>query len=233
MKRVLTPLARAFSIMAGSMYFAPQLSANPSFLQGAAYIGGSVVQSYSTSYVMAIANGMSASDARSAAINSAKNSFVITSLEVSALMMRAEMVAQSKLDGRNASGDSLGVRGDNFKGAGGRVLEGCPTAACGSPSLLGGHQGQQGMFLGMKYDSGSLIDWMLESYAGTHDFLNNPWWYNSLGQAKNLAGLRYAFSEYVMNYTVNVALATPFAMATMVGPYTASVLTNDLLNNGQ
>ncbi len=41
------------------------------------------------------------------------------------------------------------------------------------------------------------------------------------------------FSECVMNYAVNIVAAAPFAAATMVGPYTASYLTNDTLVYGQ
>ncbi len=84
------------------------------------------------------------------------------------------------------------------------------------------------------YGPGSLFDTVLEAYGGSHDFFNGlAGWYNEFGQAINLTGMRFAFSEYVMNWAVNLVAATPFAVATMVGPYTASYSTNVTLVYGQ
>jgi len=222
------------AIMAASMYVAPGLAADPSFWQVAAYVAESSAQSYATSYVSARANGMSDDEARGAALKAARSAAVITTLEGVAMMMRAEML-RSDLDERDVSGQSVGVRGDRSKLAGGRVPEGCLSlTTCGAPSPLGGFQGQGGKFLWMDYNPGSLFDTVLEAFSGPHDFFNGlTGWYNEWGQARDLTGMRFVFSEYVMNYAVNIVAAAPFAAATMVGPYTASYLTNDTLVYGQ
>ena len=166
----------------------------------------------------------------------------------------------------NASGVSVGVNGDNFKLAGGRIIlsdwcaEGrCEKAPDDAPtksgykenpdgtvifspkdqngnvitldsfielyqswrSPMGGHQGDNGQMVlaGMKfeYDQGSFLDKLAESYAGTHDILNSPIWYDTLGNGKNLEGTVIGKIGDVLNIT-NVGLATPIAMSVLLPP---------------
>lgn len=130
----------------------------------------------------------------------------------SALLMRAKMVEQSRLDhlGRNASGKSVGFNGDGFKLGGGRYDE---VHLNGNPSPLGGHQGGQGQIFGMPYKPGSFPDRLVEAYAGPHDFLNS-WGYNQFG---NLAkqNLFEGFLGATLN-PLNVVIATPVVAASVI-----------------
>jgi hypothetical protein len=123
--------------------------------------------------------------------------------------MREAMVEQSKIDPRNAAGASDGFRGDHFK------LGGC-RAPCTS-SLLGGAQGGSGFFFGHAYAPGSFLDHLIETYAGPHDFLNAPLFYNSVGNNVVRTGVLSSIIEPVS--FANVAVATPFAIASVIPPY--------------
>jgi RHS repeat-associated protein len=128
----------------------------------------------------------------------------LSSLTWASLEMREAMIEQSlkNRSGKNASGVSAGFRGDGFK------LGGCRWPCTWSP--LGGAQGEVGSFFKMKYAPGSFLDHLIETYAGPHDFLNNPIFYDSGG---NNIG-RGPFFE-VANYA-NLAVATPFAAASVI-----------------
>lgn len=136
----------------------------------------------------------------------------LSSLTWAAREMRSAMIEQSRLNaqGRNSSGVSEGFRGDGFK------LGGCRWPCKGSP--LGGVQGGTGSFFGVDYAPGSFIDQVVETYAGPHDFLNSPVFYDELG---NAAG-RWAGLD-VIN-AANVVAATPFAVASVIPPYAYGVL---------
>lgn len=125
-----------------------------------------------------------------------------SSLTWASLEMRETMIRQSQRDPRNASGVSEGFRGDGFK------LGGCRAPCKWSP--LGGAQGQAGNFFGMDYAPGSILDRLVETYAGPHDFLNSPFFYNNAG---NNIGRWTGFE--VIN-VANVVAATPFALASAV-----------------
>jgi len=146
-----------------------------------------------------------------------KISMVLSLLTYSATKMRQAMVAQSRLDKRNAAGQSVGSKGDNFKLGGGRFN---PSVQVQKPSPFGGIQGQGGRFFGFRYHQGSFIDRLVEAYAGPHDYLNSEYWYDPLtGNIKNgLIGPR-AFVGEIINFA-NIVPATPFTAASVVPAYT-------------
>jgi filamentous hemagglutinin len=164
----------------------------------------------------------------------------------------------------NKSGTSVGVNGDNFKLAGGRLVlaNWCADGRCTKDpntvsgyaensdgtvifnpgadakgnnftiedvlkkypdwiSPMGGHQGGQGYMsllgVSFNYNNGSVFDKIAESYAGTHDTLNSIIWYDELGNGKNLDGTIVGSVGDVTN-RINVGLATPFALSTLLPP---------------
>lgn len=60
------------------------------------------------------------------------------------------------------------------------------------------------------------MDRLVESYAGTHDWLNSFIWYDASGNAKTLIGAENRLGE-TMNW-VNVLLATPAAASIWLSP---------------
>jgi len=139
-----------------------------------------------------------------------KASFRAAALSAAAMGMREKMIAQSKLDPRNAAGESAGFRGDNFKLAGGRIVSWLSEQV---PSPFGGVQGGQGRFFGHAYEPGSWLDLVHEAYAGPHDYLNSAYWYDSMGNIKRMSGFARGFGE-VLNFA-NLAVATPFVAASV------------------
>jgi RHS repeat-associated protein len=131
-----------------------------------------------------------------------------------ALRMRQEMIEQSKLDSRNASGKSVGFKGDKFKLGGGRFDFDRP----GIPSPLGGEQGGQGSLFGVAYQPGSWQDRLIEAYSGPHDILNSAYWYDRVGNIQqSMTPFARVIGE-VIN-AANVILATPFVSASVVPEY--------------
>ena len=126
--------------------------------------------------------------------------------------LRAKMIAQSRLRPENSSGISAGLDDDGFKLAGDRLNPQEPNAW---PSPLGGHQGGQGKLFGFNYPPGGIIDHVVESWAGPHDYLNS-WAYAADGTLRNLS----RFEQFVGGITnpLNVAIATPVAIPLMLGP---------------
>ncbi len=155
-------------------------------------------------------------------------SMVLSLMTYSATKMRQVMVAQSKLDPRNASGKSVGYKGDSFKLAGSRYNPQHGLGQVRSP--LGGIQGQQGriMFLG-DYSPGSWQDYLGEAYAGPHDYLNSSYWYDAMGNIKSdMSFIERGFGE-MLNYS-NVIVATPFVMASVTPAYLYPFFDNRLAN---
>lgn len=201
------------------------------------------------------------------------------SLAWAADQMRQSMIEDSKkfpgicdthgncLD--NKSGVSVGVNGDYFKLAGGRVdveqlcgnnrcainevagdwerdVQGriklnevdkdgntvdLPVLLAANPdwrSPLGGFQGAIGQFLGLgNYAPGSLQDILAEAYAGTHDTLNSKRWYGPDGNIRpGLTDSERQIGE-VMN-KINVLIATPFAIATLLPPDLLNIITTGI-----
>lgn len=137
-------------------------------------------------------------------------------LTSAAIEMREAMVAQSRVDPRNATGVSDGFRGDKFK------LGGCRWPCEGSP--LGGVQGGKGNFLGHTYSSGEFLDHLVEAYAGPHDFLNSPIFYNATGNTFHSPLMSTILSPVNMT---NVVVASPFAIASITPGYAYGVLYDD------
>ncbi len=137
-------------------------------------------------------------------------------LTAAAIEMREAMVAQSRLDPHNATGVSDGFRGDKFK------LGGCRWPCEGSP--LGGVQGGKGNFLGHTYSSGQFLDHVIEAYAGPHDFLNSPIFYNATGNTFQSRLMSTILSPV---NAANVVVATPFVMASITPGYAYGVLNDD------
>jgi filamentous hemagglutinin len=94
-------------------------------------------------------------------------------------------------------------------------------------SPLGGIQGGSGQMTipgigAISYTPGSLLDNLVESYAGMHDTLNSGTWYDSLGNDKQLTGINQTVGN-VTNWT-NVLLATPVAGSILLSPGNWSAL---------
>jgi RHS repeat-associated protein len=142
-------------------------------------------------------------------------------LTYAALEMREVMIAQSRLDPRNASGVSDGFRGDGFKLGGGRYDALRPF----SESPLGGIQGGQGKIGPFAYRAGSFADHLVEAFAGPHDFLNSPLFYNGAGNIRTMGGLQHPLLE-TLNY-MNVVVAAPFVAASVTPSYVYSAVSAD------
>ncbi len=148
-----------------------------------------------------------------------KTGLGMSAFSAAALSMREKMIAQSRLNPLNAAGESVGFLGDGFKLAGGRFV---PWLAEQVPSPFGGVQGGQGMFFGHAYEPGAWLDLVQEAYAGPHDFLNSGYWYDSMGNIKQLSGFARGFGE-VLNFA-NLAVATPFVVASVTPAYAYNAL---------
>jgi hypothetical protein len=148
-----------------------------------------------------------------------KNGLGLFALGEMSQYMRYRTIMSSMRNPYNAQGLSAGYFDDGFKTGGGRY-----DPALGNnqvPSPLGGIQGRAGQVFGMPYGPGSFADFVVEAYGGPHDFLNSPYWYDSLGNIKNIpAGLPTYFGDAI-NY-LNVPLATPFAVSGVLQVYLPS-----------
>jgi filamentous hemagglutinin len=143
-------------------------------------------------------------------------SLAVSMMSYASHAMRAKMIAQSKMNPDNATGKSVGFHGDGFKLGGGRYN---PSFGLNQrPSPLGGIQGDVGQIFGMQYQPGSWQDYLVEAYAGPHDYLNSGFWYDSMGNIKtSMSMLERGFGE-ALNY-VNVITATPFVAASVTPSY--------------
>ncbi|MEI7469404.1 MAG: RHS repeat-associated core domain-containing protein, partial [Chloroflexota bacterium] len=173
-----------------------------------------------------------------------KFNFAISMLSYSNMMMRKWCVQQSKIDQRvrtqnelssdplsndpkiqlvdgkprtvnDGTGLSVGLFGSEEKIGGGRYLAGSKEE-----SLLGGMQNQPGKIMGMSYQKGSIVDYVVEAYAGPHDTFNSPWFYQFTGpyagsQRPDNPWMVKTLGE-IFNYSVNVTLATPFAAGALI-----------------
>jgi hypothetical protein len=82
------------------------------------------------------------------------------------------------------------------------------------PSPLGCHQGGPGCIFGKPYQPGSLPDYIVEGFAGTHDFLNHPVYYNHDGTSKTFTGIAKRYGQF-RNVT-NVFLAAPIVLPSLI-----------------
>jgi hypothetical protein len=137
------------------------------------------------------------------------------------------MVAQSKIDFNNSTGDSAGFNRDGFKLGGGRMDPNYDIQDIRQISPLGGRQGGPGSIkfgpLKIPYAPGSFLDHLVEAYAGPHDFLNSLWSYHASGDyipgaslfGRYLGSAATGFAE-TMTW-VDVPLATPIVATSIVG----------------
>jgi RHS repeat-associated protein len=163
-----------------------------------------------------------------------------------ALKMREFTTAQSRLDPRNATKDSVGFNGDNVGNGGGRWdprREALGLAQ--EESAMGNLQGAKGSIsiFGWKipYERGDFLDRVVEAYSGVHDWFNNPWGYaqenhpgyfgkvdvlagdyvpelSPFGSRLQSLGISSRGVASVMNW-VNVPLTTPIVATSVLGVY--------------
>jgi filamentous hemagglutinin len=74
---------------------------------------------------------------------------------------------------------------------------------------LGGHQGGQGKIFGFNYPPKGIVNHILESWAGPHDWLNG-WTYDSIGNLRQLNLLETGINTFTN--PLNVAIAAPLAI---------------------
>ena len=84
----------------------------------------------------------------------------------------------------------------------------------GTPSPLGCHQGGTGCVFQASYSSGGIVDYFVEGFAGTHDYLNHSVYYNPNGTSKTLTGIYRHYGQF-RNVT-NVFLAAPIVLPSLV-----------------
>jgi filamentous hemagglutinin len=92
--------------------------------------------------------------------------------------------------------------------------------------LTGGSQSGQGTLAGVPYSPDGFADKLLESYSGTHDWLDSPWMYDNLGNIEQgRSEIEAMFDEVIP--AVNLIPATFFAIPTLLrqyGIYNAALL---------
>jgi hypothetical protein len=177
--------------------------------------------------VQSVAGGISSAAQGRSFMDGLRSSFVPSALTYMAVSMRASMWDQSLKDARNSSGTSVGLMGDGHKLGGGRWDESNPEGI----SPLGGRQGDIG-FLGVRWNDKTLAgdfyspaswqDYLVEAYAGTHDWLNSGYWYDAMGNALDRQGSTRFFGE-IMN-GLNVVPASVFVGGSVVQPYNYSAV---------
>ena len=189
----------------------------------AALNSGSAAHIATGSFAGGVTSEINGGDFRSGAFLALSTSL----LEAAAISMRRAMIAQSKLDPRNASGESVGFRGDGHKVGGGRVNPEAPDAVC---SPLGCDQGGLGALgipfteIRFEYAPGSWQDRLVEAYAGPHDYLNNSFWYNpSTGNIRGGISQYAAYAGEILS-VANIIFATPFVAASVVPGYITTQL---------
>ena len=182
----------------GSLYVAENFTAG--FLGGAA--SGAAVA------------GVNGADVGQGALMGGAAAGGFSLLSDTAYSLRRKEIQNSKLDplGRNSSGKSSGIRGDNFKLAGARYNRNNPGAW---PAPFGGNQGGQGKIFGFNYPSNGITSHVLESWAGPHDWLNG-WTYDSVGNLKNLNLLEQGINT--ITNPLNIAIAAPLAVPLAMEP---------------
>ncbi len=233
-RAIATEAVIAASVYAGGLaadaYSGPILSAAQGLeysgptLSAMQYLGANALIAFDTSFAVDMVNGASMQEAWRGGILAAKRSVLTTLLDIAAINMRADTVADSQKDpmGRNSTKVSGGYRGDGF-GTGG-----CRWPCTGSP--FGGVQGENpGNLLGIEYSPGSVGDFIVEANGGPHDYLSK-WQYDSLGNTKEFFrsgvgnALGWAGSFAVMPFSV------PISLGSVVAPYSGILYSNRYLD---
>ena len=141
-----------------------------------------------------------------------KSSLTTSLLTYANVQMRQSQIELSLRDPEGRSdgrGWSRGLFGDLFKLGGGRYDD-ADRSAC---SPFGCQQRGPGSIAGIPYASGGLIDMVVESFAGPHDSANQRWFYNSLGQIREMSNRQSLVGELFGNYSTSLIFAAPFAIA--------------------
>ena len=212
--------------LAGTLKGAVRGGVTGAFSAGASYSAGTIGNAPGRVLANATVGGVQSEMQGGNFADGFRKAAIINGLSESAHAMRRAVIADSQKNPLNASGDSVGFRGDGFKAGGGRCLEGgdCLTQ---SPSLLGGVQGGQGYLLGTgTYNRGDIRDYVVEAFGGPHDYLNSGFWYNSNGDAYNYTWSNN-FGHKLFGETLNIAnvlAATPFVAASVAQPYMNTVM---------
>ncbi len=136
--------------------------------------------------------------------------FAVAGLSNAALKMRSIMVDQSMKMGQKPGG-SMGFRDDGFD------LGGCRPPCTGS--WAGGIQGNLASknFLGIPYKPNSFLNFVVESFAGPHDFLNSGGYHWSgplIGQLNSYGQSRL---HGIISW-INVPIAAPLSAASIIQP---------------
>ena len=157
-----------------------------------------------------------------------RSSFTISSLAYLNVQMNDVATEQStQHDHENdGTGYSRGLYGNGIKNGGGRWFDGANRAV---GSLLGGWQRGLGSVFGIPYANGGLVDMVVESFAGPHDYANSFTWYvrtpgqvlNGLGMLGDALPADYYGSmtgpvELTTNYSSSLIFAAPFATAAIL-----------------
>ncbi|PSJ80660.1 hypothetical protein C7N83_04905 [Neisseria iguanae] len=89
----------------------------------------------------------------------------------------------------------------------------------------GGFQSEQGQFFGIPYTIGSLFDFVVEGYAGTHDFSGGQIWgfYGDKGNATRDNGKLADIAAEVIT-VIAIPVATPFALSDILSSDALQVL---------
>ncbi|TQV82933.1 RHS repeat-associated core domain-containing protein [Aliikangiella coralliicola] len=179
------------------------------------------VYSFGRALAEGTASGISSEMDGGKFIDGFKTVFVQGMLKAAAIKMRKIMIAQSKLNPLNATGISVGFMGDGFKLGGGRWdwkrFFKAPTSRNFGQmrSVLGGMQGGTGKFLFFDYKPGSIWDRIVEAFAGPHDYLNQFFGYDAMGNVNAARGpLFRAFGGFMNG--INVVVATPFVVSSVL-----------------
>lgn len=161
-----------------------------------------------------------------------KTSFGVETLSAAALWMRKKTLESSNKYWANSSGDSVGFRGDGYKAGGGRYDYAAAERGewdvsmprkTGSP--LGGWQGGQGKFFMIPYSKGDVLDYVVEAYAGPHDWLNSGYWYDAAGNIDyRVATSKFRSAVGEVINAVNVIPATLFVGASVIQPYRGTAM---------
>lgn len=87
--------------------------------------------------------------------------------------------------------------------------------------VFGLFQGDPGRLFGYIYPPGGFVDRVVESFAGMHDFLNHPWFYNADGTSHYFLHRNNPLTQRLgaaIN-AINVVLALPVGLSALVPTY--------------
>ncbi len=83
---------------------------------------------------------------------------------------------------------------------------------------MGGVQGETGKMVFFDYQPGSMWDYIVEAYAGPHDYLNQFFAYDRFGNINISRGPVLRAIGGVMNY-LDVFVATPLVVSSVIPAY--------------